>query len=194
MANLSTTSARSGATFSPDGVYRYSLWREWAPGPRVTFILLNPSTADAAQDDPTIRRCAGFARDLGFGSMEVVNLCALRSTDPRALLAHPDPVGPANATHLAATLRSADLAIAGWGNHGLGREGLLAAALGTARLRCLGRTRLAAPRHPLYLPRSTPLADYDEGPHPRAALPGSCPAGNQATAPADFSSAILAAS
>ena len=62
---------RSDALLSPCGCYRYALWRRWEPGPQVLFIMLNPSTADELTDDPTIRRCIGFARSWGFGSLAV---------------------------------------------------------------------------------------------------------------------------
>lgn len=77
------------------GEYRYKLWRvTGAPGTSVAlFVMLNPSTADATDDDPTIRRCIRFARDWGHARLLVANLYALRATDPRALSRHPDPVG-----------------------------------------------------------------------------------------------------
>lgn len=75
-----------GAVISDDGRYRYRLWRTWAPElPRMAWIMLNPSTADAEVDDPTIRRCVGFAKREGCGGIEVVNLYAYRSTDPSVL-------------------------------------------------------------------------------------------------------------
>src|SRR5689334_10316767 len=77
----------TGAIFDSTGMYRYSLWREWSTdSPPVTFIMLNPSTADDWKDDSTIRRCIGFARTWGFGALEVVNLFAYRATDSRKLL------------------------------------------------------------------------------------------------------------
>src|SRR5437868_14686902 len=87
------TNAR--AIFDPTGMYRYSLLREWcADSPRVAFIMLNPSTADDRKDDPTIRRCIGFAHSWGFGVLEVVNLFAYRATDSSKLPGGDDPVGP----------------------------------------------------------------------------------------------------
>lgn len=75
-----------GAVLSLDGVYRYHLWRRLGPGDRsLGFVMLNPSTADANEDDPTIRKCVGFARTLGYDMVEVCNLFALRSTDPKGL-------------------------------------------------------------------------------------------------------------
>jgi hypothetical protein len=75
---------KSSAVLSPDGVYRYRLDRVWGAGPRVLFVMLNPSTADATQDDPTLRRCLGFARDWGYGSLTVANLYAYRARGPQA--------------------------------------------------------------------------------------------------------------
>jgi hypothetical protein len=78
-----------GADLSPDGYYRYRLWRRWAPRNNgqghVVFVMLNPSTADANDDDATIRRCIGYGKRWGHGGLEVVNLFAFRATDPKAL-------------------------------------------------------------------------------------------------------------
>ncbi|TMF61888.1 MAG: DUF1643 domain-containing protein, partial [Chloroflexi bacterium] len=79
MRRLGTPAAVRGATFSADRRYRYRLWRRWdGARPVVAFVMLNPSTADARRDDPTIRRCIGFAKSWGFGGVEVVNLFAYR--------------------------------------------------------------------------------------------------------------------
>lgn len=156
-----------GAVFGAGGRYRYSLTRRWAEkGPTVAFVLLNPSTADAHRDDPTIRRCIGFARGWGFAALEVVNLFAFRSTQPAGLRAAPDPVGPENDHYLVAALRRAPHALAAWGVHGglLGRaDAVLAlAARHRRRLQCLDVTKAGFPRHVLYLrsglrPRPYPL-------------------------------------
>ena len=107
---------RGGATFSADRRYRYRLWREWDRSRAVVaFVMLNPSTADASRDDPTIRRCIGFARAWGFGGVEVANLFALRATDPRHLRGVPDPVGPRNARSLKLALAHASLVVVAWG-------------------------------------------------------------------------------
>lgn len=140
------------------GPYRYRLERAWEPAKaRCAFIMLNPSTADARQDDPTIRRCIGFARKWGFGGLVVGNLFALRATDPRELLRAVDPVGPENDAHLLAIARTAGLVVAAWGTmaelrgrgaavrESLEREGV--------ELQVLGLTAEGYPRHPLYLKR-----------------------------------------
>lgn len=142
-----------GARFSADGRYRYRLWRHWdASRPRVAFVMLNPSTADARRDDPTIRRCIGFARRWGFGGVEVVNLFALRAPDPRALRVAADPVGPANDRYLRRTLRSVSHIVLAWGTDRMARRSSGARLLfSRRRSRCLGLTRSGEPRHPLYL-------------------------------------------
>lgn len=74
------------AKLSADGLYRYRLGRTWCPSERgVVWVMLNPSTADAHFDDPTIRRCVGFARSWGMGWITVVNLYAFRATYPQEL-------------------------------------------------------------------------------------------------------------
>ena len=87
------------AVISKCGAYRYSLTRRWSGAPLLTFVMLNPSTADAKEDDPTIRRCIGFARREGAGELIVANLYALRSSAPEALWSARDPIGPKNSAH-----------------------------------------------------------------------------------------------
>ena len=146
------------ALFDDSGRYRYRLGRRWADGgPAIAFVMLNPSTADAERDDPTIRRCAGFARAWGFAGMEVVNLFALRATDPARLRRARDPVGPGNDRHIAAAAGGADVVLLAWGNCGAlrGRDRQVVALLAGLRPACLGVTQSGQPRHPLYLPRAT---------------------------------------
>lgn len=150
------------AVLSPDGVYRYSLHREWCTGffrPRwVTFVMLNPSTADAVHDDPTIRRCVAFAKALGGTGLAVVNLYAIRATSPAEAMAATDPVGPRNdhylATYLDMAARYDFPIIAAWGAHAQpDRVAQVLAMPGADRFTALGLTKSGAPRHPLYLPR-----------------------------------------
>ena len=145
------------AEFSPCRTWRYVLRRQWAAGPKIGFILLNPSTADETLDDPTIRRCIGFAKAWGYGGLVLGNLFGLRSTDPRVLRSVADPVGPGNDDALVEIAREANgrRVICGWGNHGAswGRsiEARRLLAANGARLEALALTGAGEPGHPLYL-------------------------------------------
>ena len=155
-----------GATLSADGRYRYRLWRRWDRSrPVVAFVMLNPSTADARRDDPTIRRCIGFARSWGFGGLEVVNLFALRATDPRGLRRARDPIGSRNARFVRAALSRSSTVVLAWGADPLAarQPADMRFGLSRRRLRCLGLTRAGQPRHPLYLPRSARLVPFRSG-------------------------------
>jgi hypothetical protein len=143
----------SSAEFSACGRYRYSLTRIWDRcRPMVAFIGLNPSTADALHDDPTVRRCVGFARRWRCGGVLIVNLFGYRATNPRELDRVSDPVGPDNDAAIAAAIGRADQIIAAWGRRGryLDRDAAVLNLLDRAD--CLGRNRDGSPRHPLYLP------------------------------------------
>lgn len=152
------------ALLSPDGRYRYRLTRRWDDGPTAVWIMLNPSTADASDDDPTIRRCITFSQREGCGSLIVVNLCAYRATDPKALMQAGregiDIQGPGNADHLQAALSEGSFTVAAWGAHAAHRA---IAPHTPARIvvhrpmQCLGRTQAGHPRHPLYVRGDQPL-------------------------------------
>lgn len=145
-----------GALLSPCRKYRYTLWRIWSEvEPVVAFIGLNPSTADESVDDPTIRRCIGFAKSWNFGGLVMLNLFAFRSTDPFALQFENDPVGPDNDGHLCQQSEMCVETIAAWGVHGMlnGRAKQVVEMIPT--LQCLGRTKGGHPKHPLYLKAST---------------------------------------
>ncbi len=142
-----------GAVLSRCGRYRYRLHRSWLMGEgTVLFIMLNPSTADAELDDPTIRRCIGFARRWGFQELVVANLFAWRATDPRELKRASDPVGPENDEHLIALSGDADAVIAAWGVHGgYKNRNWVVRRLLRGTVEHLGLTKQGHPRHPLYL-------------------------------------------
>lgn len=149
------------AELSADGVYRYSLGREWdESADRVMWIMLNPSTADDEQDDPTIRRCIGFSRSWGFGGMVVVNLFAFRATEPAHVFQAKDPEGPENDTKIVEYVSVCDLHVAAWGERGAfgGRDTIVKGILNgceVPRLWCVGKTNKdKAPRHPLYVKAS----------------------------------------
>ena len=150
---------QSGAEFSACGRYRYKLWRVWdAAQPPVMFIMLNPSTADAKQNDPTIRRCIGFARDWGYGGVRVGNLYAWRTPYPSALRYAPDPIGKGNDTALHELAEGAALVVAAWGVHGawLARAQAFRREF-TRPLHALGITKSGEPAHPLRLRRTCRL-------------------------------------
>ena len=142
------------ALLSPCGRYRYTLWRRWeASGGVLMVIGLNPSSADAVRDDPTLRRCLSYAYDWGFGALCLTNLFALRATQPAAIKAAADPVGPDNDRHLQEVAQGADLKLAAWGVRGQQRGRAAAVTAMLPGLHCLRLSRDGHPMHPLYLPR-----------------------------------------
>lgn len=145
-----------------DGPYRYTLTRQWNAGlPLMAWIMLNPSTADADRDDPSIRRCVSFAGREGYGGIYVANLFAWRATDPDDLPDSKVAVGPDNGIWLRAAV-SHDLCIAAWGSnrHAIRGVEYNLLYLHGASLSCLGLTRMGQPRHPLYLPANAPLRGF----------------------------------
>lgn len=147
--------------------YRYLLGRRWSEElPLATFIMLNPSTADALQDDATIRKCCGFARRWQLGGIRVVNLFAVRATNPRKIRVVPDPVGEENGVALASAFQERGLVVCAWGAfaHPLVDKQVasvlaLAAAAGVGLL-CLRVTSKGCPEHPLYVPWETELKPW----------------------------------
>lgn len=178
MADLPLTAqgVRGGADISPDGLYRYTLWRRWGAGPIACFVMLNPSTADATEDDPTIRKCMGFARRWGMGGIRVANLFAYRTPYPRELAqAHArgiDVVGPGNDVILRAHMETAARFVVAWGpaaSAGAAVRRMMAvraaavieqAEQAAAELHCLGRAADGSPRHPLMLRYATEIEPW----------------------------------
>lgn len=145
----------SGAAFSPCRRWRYLLWRRWTSGPAANFVMLNPSTADEFELDPTCTRARNYAERWGFGALIVTNVFAWRATDPRELKAARDPVGPQNDRAILAAAREGALVVCAWGNHAVHREraGEVVALLrgAGAPLHFLRLNGGGEPAHPLYL-------------------------------------------
>lgn len=148
------------AVLSACGKYRYRLDREFddfTGEGRVTFVMLNPSTADATQDDPTIRRCKGYARAWGAARLSVVNLFAFRSTDPDALygMSRADAIGPENDQHILEACQQSKLVVCAWGNHGTlhdrAREVLKLIGTVQTPVALKINAKSGQPAHPLYL-------------------------------------------
>lgn len=173
------------AILSDCGRYRYRLTRDWSTGPTdlfasdreagsgtprtMTFVMLNPSTADATEDDPTVRRCIGFANRESCTRLQIVNLFAWRATDPDDLFdlgnAGENVIGPDNDRHIRDAVRWSHVVVAGWGANVSRAPWALARATRvrvlvdaeSRRLRSLGLTKAGHPKHPLYLPKTAPL-------------------------------------
>jgi hypothetical protein len=160
------------AIISDCGKYRYELRRKLKDyGRQCLFIMLNPSTADASLDDPTIRRCKGFAQTWECGELIVCNLFAYRATNPKELYDVPDPVGTDNKGYLQEAAEEVQHAhegpgiiVCAWGAHGeFMDQG--EAVMGwldnvVAQPKCLGVTKDGHPKHPLYLPSNSELVLY----------------------------------
>ncbi|RWA55330.1 hypothetical protein AU476_07420 [Cupriavidus sp. UYMSc13B] len=154
------------AIISDCGTFRYHLARRWGAGRPMMFIMLNPSTADADIDDPTIRKCIGFAERNGCEAIEVVNLFAYRATDPRELARAGYLAGPLNLEYVTRTANrtqdAAGIIVCAWGANA---RGLYQALDIRARLTTIGHELHAlklladgTPAHPLMLPYSSKLA------------------------------------
>lgn len=141
-----------GALINHIRLLGYALWRTWSEDDgHVMFIGLNPSTADETEDDPTIRRCIGFAKSWGYGGIYMLNLFAFRATDPQVMKAAADPVGPSNDEFLCMYAESAGLVVVAWGAHGVHHRRDEAVRRLISPLHHLGLTKSGQPKHPLYL-------------------------------------------
>lgn len=158
----------SEASYSPCRQYRYTLIRRFGTEratrkERIAFIGLNPSTATEQVNDPTVRRCIGFARDWGFREFVMLNAFAYRSTDPQGLRTISDPVGIANDEQIQLWTKKSQLVVCCWGIHATlnGRDATLRNQLHQwkAVAKCFGKTQAGLPRHPLYLRKDSPLVD-----------------------------------
>lgn len=162
----------SGALISDCGNYRYTLSRTASSEgerKRLLFVMLNPSIADASLDDPTIRKCVGFAKRWGYTDINVVNLFAWRSTMPEALLIHRDKidiVGADNDRFIRALAADANCVVFAWGSWGdrfAERTETVRRLVSDHTAKeplCLGTTKSGQPRHPLYVSYDQPLVPW----------------------------------
>lgn len=149
--------------------YRYELRRIWDEDkPKVLFIMLNPSIADSDVDDPTIRRCIGYAKDWGFGGILVGNLFAYRSTDPNGLLKVQDPIGDDNIWHIKNMYKETETVVCAWGNNNIVERlekkiehDYRPLSFIKSDLHCLEISNNGTPKHPLQLKKELKLIYYD---------------------------------
>lgn len=158
---------KKGACFDESGRHRLLLWRRWEGrhAPTVLFVMLNPSTADAAVDDPTIRRCLGFASDWGFGRLIVANLFSLRATDPEELKGKREHEirDPRCIPWTVIAAKRAHMTVVAWGTKGARPDGgaeVLPSLRAVTAVHHLGRSKDGHPKHPLYLAADTPIQEF----------------------------------
>ena len=158
----------AGAIFSQNRSHRYMLWRVFDDPSsslrEAVFIMLNPSTADEKKLDPTVTRCADFAKRWGYGSIKVVNLFGIVSADPKILFTHPNPIGRSNNAAIISAAYMAELVIVAWGAHPKARK-RASEVIGDLKFnsvhpKCLGKTKAGFPRHPLYLRSDTQPIEF----------------------------------
>jgi hypothetical protein len=161
--------SKSGAIFSDDGLYRYLLWRNWVSNNqrRLLWVMLNPSTADDEDDDPTVQSCICISKHRGYGGLEIVNLFAYRTPDPDVLYGVVNPIGDENDRYMReAAERAPEIVVAwgAWSEKGIyrhrGQEPLKLLGHPEKLLYCLGTTEHSSPRHPLRVECDTPLQPY----------------------------------
>lgn len=154
--------------FSSDRKWRYTLWRDFTigscdmfskPKPHAgqftQFLCLNPSTADETIDDPTVRRCINFSKLWGYDGFCMTNIFAWRDTDPKGMMAQPDPVGCDNDMWISKIAKETGIIICAWGTHGkfMSRDKRIKEILVPFKDKvfCLGINSDGSPRHPLYI-------------------------------------------
>jgi len=152
----------SFANFSPCGKYRYSLLRRWDmfDERKLIFIGLNPSTANETTNDPTIRRCIGFAKTFGFGGMVMLNLFGFVSAYPSVMIAQDDPVGPDTDRIIKSFDIPGNKFVACWGHWKFKDRAVAVMNLIEQPIYCLGLTNDGDPRHPLYLRKDCQLEEF----------------------------------
>lgn len=165
-------SANKSATISECERYRYALDRRVGPGPALAWLMLNPSTASAFDDDPTIRKVKGFTARAGYGVAMVVNLFAWRATDPKDCRANLSIAeGPENKGAIFQAVQMSDAVVCAWGAQPWARpqavrvlrwlDGWLEGR--PEKLLCIGTTADGSPKHPLRPSYSNALRPFDAG-------------------------------
>lgn len=158
------------AAFSPCRIWRYTLHRQWKDGEGIGFLMFNPSTADEMINDPTIRKCIGFAKRWGYGRLVILNLFAIRGTDPRIVRRVSDPVGPLNDYHILKSVTGCREVVCAWGCGGHMKDETAKRPAAVIKmlqekepympLTCMGYSADGSPRHPLMLKYTTERIPY----------------------------------
>lgn len=163
LATRINQSKQTGAWFSDCGLFRYALWRRWSNRPLLLALMMNPSTADAEKNDPTVTRVIKRAKQLHYGGLIVTNFYAFRATDPAECLAAEDKFGPDNDWAIGQAAKLCDAVLAAYGTK-VGGDGIRAlrrvVSYGCTPL-CLGLTKHGHPKHPLYVARAQPLIPFE---------------------------------
>jgi hypothetical protein len=159
------------AEFSPCGVYRYTLTRNWSEGPCIGWLLFNPSVATAELNDHTIRKTIGFSKRWGFGRLIILNLYAVRNTDPRAVTRMGvSAIGPMNDYWILKSIGQASELVCAWGcaQHAPEIDSRIDYLLTSIRdkfpdapMRCLGYRKDGHPRHPLMIGYDTERVEFE---------------------------------
>lgn len=152
---------KTSAEFSKCEKYRYALWRIWDESKPVAMIIgLNPSTADAENDDPTIRRCKKFAEFWGYGGVCMANLFAFRATEPSDMMKASDPIGPENDEWLVKLAKDAGVVVAAWSSKGRHLYRSSEVRKMFPELHYIKLNKSGEPAHPLYLKGDLPLQKW----------------------------------
>lgn len=163
MADLFAGDSYRDVAMSPDRIYRYRWSASWAREAtyRVLFVMLNPSTADEHVLDPTVKKTIRLAQRWAFNGLDIANVFAYRSTDPKGLYKVTDPVGPENDAYILTLAERASAVVVAWGKHAnrvsyasnaKGRGDAVAKLLERFSLLALRINGDGSPEHPLYVP------------------------------------------
>lgn len=160
------TGMEADAAFSPCGKYRHWLSRRWGDGGFALWVGMNPSTATAHVDDPTIRREIEFTKRMGLNAYFKVNIMDYRATDPKRLLEIAEPRSERNLEEILRLMDAAECVILAYGSipaklsiYAFDVRMLLAVSKSEAL--CLGVNKDGSPKHPLYVRGDTPLVKYE---------------------------------
>lgn len=166
-----TEDLTAGAAYSPCMQYRYALWRQFTRGllevddvRTCCFLMLNPSTADHQQNDPTVTRCCQHAMRWGFDELYVMNLFAWRATDPEEMKRQAEPIGKLNDNLIRSIVSDAAMTVLAYGNHGSHRERhLFVDSLPADKLFFFTKNMSGLPKHPLYVSKKADLHKWADG-------------------------------
>lgn len=156
---------KKDAYIDESGQYRYWLLRQWKQNSDnfINFVMLNPSKADAKNDDPTVRCCIRFAKNFKFDGMYITNLFAFITKDPNELKKQSEPIGKENNKYLREKANISNKVVIAWSNHGsfMNRDKEVISILNQEKtIYCLGKNRPGQPTHPSRLKSNAKLIKF----------------------------------